>query len=324
MSTISTAAEPDWNLKGDLIGARFFKDRYLGKMAFVISLGKWLRWDDEKAQWRWCELGEHIEAAKATVLELYRIASQNGARNPDAWKRIVSAASGLQIESHIRAILELAKSEPGMSILADALASHPELLGVQNGVVDLRTGLFRQNEPALYITKYVEHDYIPATMCAIFARFLDDVFQGDTSTVSAVHRLVGLPLTGHADEEIIISCVGIGANGKSILGNIISAITGQYSTTVPSSLLAARRVDDHGARSDLAMLHAARIVSINELPGGMMMDENMTKQLAGREPISAGFLYKEHFTFLPRFARGFGQTTVRLSKAQTTAFGLAS
>ena len=49
------------------------------------------------------------------------------------------------------------------------------------------------------------------------------------------------------------------------------------------------------------MLHGARIVSINELPGGMMLDENVTKQLAGREPISARFLYKEHFSFLPRF-----------------------
>jgi len=49
------------------------------------------------------------------------------------------------------------------------------------------------------------------------------------------------------------------------------------------------------------MLHGARLVSINELPGGMMLDENITKQLAGREPISARYLYKEHFTFLPRF-----------------------
>lgn len=100
---------------------------------------------------------------------------------------------------------------------------------------------------------------------------------------------------------IIIFCVGTGANGKSIFGNVVSAILGQYSTAAPSSILAARRGDDHSARSDLAMLHGARIVSINELPGGMMLDENVAKQLAGREPISARFLYKEHFTFLPRF-----------------------
>ena len=76
---------------------------------------------------------------------------------------------------------------------------------------------------------------------------------------------------------------------------------GAYSTTAPPSILAARRADDHSARSDLAMLHGARIVSINELPGGMLLDETVAKQLAGRESISARFLYKEHFTFLPRF-----------------------
>lgn len=299
--TANSTAEPDWSLKGDLIGARFFKDRYLGKMVFVVSVGKWLRWEDANLRWRWCELGEHIEAAKDTVLDLYRIALQNAAKNPDAWKGITTATANLQVESRIHAILELAKSEPGMSILADALDSHPELLGVRNGVVDLRTGVLRQNDPLLYITKHVEQDYQPSATCPTFMRFLDDVFQGDAATVSAVQRLVGLTLTGCVEEEVIIFCVGTGANGKSIFGNVLTTIMGQYSTTAPSSLLAARRADDHSARSDLAMLHGARIVSINELPGGMMLDENVTKQLAGREPISARFLYREHFTFLPRF-----------------------
>ena len=64
-------------------------------------------------------------------------------------------------------------------------------------------------------------------------------------------------------------------------------------------MVSSRRADDHGARSDLAMLSGARLVSINELPGGMMLDETVTKQLVGREPISARFLHKEFFTFLP-------------------------
>jgi putative DNA primase/helicase len=76
---------------------------------------------------------------------------------------------------------------------------------------------------------------------------------------------------------------------------------GQYAVTAPSSLLATRRADDHGARSDLAMLRGARLVSINELPSDMTLDETVTKQLAGREPISARFLHKEYFTFDPQF-----------------------
>jgi len=76
---------------------------------------------------------------------------------------------------------------------------------------------------------------------------------------------------------------------------------GPYGKIAPPTLLAARHVNDGSARSDLAMLNGSRLVSINELPGGMTLDENVTKQLAGREPISARFLYKEHFSYLPRF-----------------------
>jgi putative DNA primase/helicase len=270
-------------------------------MVFVASVGKWLRWDDAKAQWSWCDLGEHIEAAKSTVLELYRLACLHGASDMEKWKGIINAAASLQVESRIKAVLELAKTEPSMSIKAVELDAHPELIGVRNGVVNLRTGALRVNVPEPYITKYIDCDYDPSATCPIFYRFLADIFQNDTETVAAVQRLVGLTATGRPDEEVIIFCVGHGANGKSIFGNVLAAIMGDYSATAPSSILAARRADDHSARSDLAMLHGARIVSINELPGGMQLDETVTKQLTGREPISARFLYKEHFTFLPRF-----------------------
>ena len=299
--SVNTVAQPDWSLKGDLIGARFFKDRHEGKLVFVASVGKWLLWDNDKAQWRWCDLGEHIEAAKSTVLELYRVACQHGANDMEKWKGIISAASSLQVESRIKAVLELAKTEPGMSVTAKKLDAHPELIGVRNGVVNLRTGALQFNLPELYITKYIDCDYDPSATCPIFLRFLADIFQNDADTVEAVQRLAGLTVTGRPDEEVIIFCVGHGANGKSIFSNVLAAIMGEYSATAPSSILAARRADDHSARSDLAMLNGARIVSINELPGGMQLDETVTKQLAGREPISARFLYKEHFTFLPRF-----------------------
>lgn len=297
----NATAQPDWSLKGELIGARFFADLYKGKMVYVASFGKWLRWDEATTRWVWCDLGEHIEAGKATVLELYRIACANGANDYEAWKRTIAAMGSLQTEKRIRSILELAKSEPGMSILPEAMDAHPELLGVSNGVVDLRTGILRCNDPALYITKYVDYDYNSTAACPAFERFLDDVFLGDDETIKAVQRLWGLTLTGVPDEEIIAFCIGTGANGKSIFGNVMSAIMGQYSTTAPSTILTARRADDHGARSDLAMLRGARLVSINELPGGMTLDENVAKQLAGREPISARHLYREYFTFMPCF-----------------------
>jgi len=132
-------------------------------------------------------------------------------------------------------------------------------------------------------------------------QFLDEVFKGDAATIASVQRLLGYTLTGLSQEEIIVFCVGFGANGKSIFSNIVSAILGDHGETAPSTLLAARRADDNSARGDLAMLDGVRLVSINELPGGMMLDEVVVKQIAGREPISARYMYGEFFTYQPKF-----------------------
>jgi len=181
------------------------------------------------------------------------------------------------------------------------LDAHPDLIGVRNGVIDLRTGNLAANKPELLITKYIDVDYDRDASCPLFKVFLNQVFENDADTLDAVHRLTGLTMTGRTGEEVIVFCVGTGANAKSIFGNILTSILGQYAVTAPSSLLASRRSDDHGARSDLAMLRGNRLVSINELPGGMTLDETVTKQLAGREPITARFLHKEFFTFEPQF-----------------------
>ncbi len=291
--------EPDWALKGDLIAVRFFRDTHQGKLVFVRSINQWLRWDITTAQWLWCYLGEETELAKKSLQDLYRLACVKAADKPDGGPKLVAEIAALQREPRIRAVLSLSKSEPGMSLLHEDLDKHPTMLGVKNGVVDLKTGALKPNDPTLFITKYVDIDYDPDAQCPAYHAFLHDVLEADTATIAAVQRLVGLTLTGIPDEEIIVFCIGTGANGKSIFSNVIYGVFGPYAKTAPSTLLSARRTDDHGPRSDLAMLAGSRLVSINELPGGMTLDETVTKQLAGREPISARFLHQEFFTFLP-------------------------
>jgi putative DNA primase/helicase len=187
-----------------------------------------------------------------------------------------------------------------MSTRQADLDANPTLLGVGNGVIDLRTGTLMASRPAMLITRYCDanYDMVP---CPRWLQFMAEVFAGDHATIDAVQRLLGYSLTGLNTEEVIVLCIGFGANGKSIFGNIVSRIFGGYSKVAPHSLLAARRGDDHSARGDIAMLGGARLVSINELPGGMHLDEQAVKALAGREPISARPLYGEFFTFDPRF-----------------------
>ena len=289
----------DWSKHADVRNAAYFADSSAGEIAYIPQQQRWMQW--QSSRWVMCLHGEEVERAKEVCKALYAAAGAKLAEDPEKGQKYVREAVQAHLLPRIKAMLELAKSDPTLVVPASKLDQKPLLLGVRNGVVDLRRARLLPNEPDYFITRHCAADFNPNAQCPTWLRFLDDVFQGDTATIDAVQLLLGYTLTGYSREEIMIFCVGFGANGKSIFGNVVSAIMGEYSRAAPSSLLAARRSDDHGARNDLAMLDGARLVSINELPGGMHLDEQVVKQLAGREPISARFLHKEYFTYEPRF-----------------------
>lgn len=294
----------DWTLSGDIRNAKAFARMFQGKMLFVHKAGYWLIWCHKR--WRRCEKGEELEAAKEVAKELVKHAADLLGDDQDKAKRLIREATQASMRPRLEAMLKLAASERGMCATPDQLDAHPDMLGVKNGMVNLRMGWLQPNEPGMLITRHCAVNYDQAADCPRWLRFLDEVFVNedgtpDRKTIDAVQILLGLTLTGEIGEEIIIFCVGFGANGKSIFGNTISSILGEYAKTAPTSLLAARRTDDHAARPDMAMLPGTRLVSVNELPGGMFLDEVVAKQLAGREPIAARHLYGEYFTFDPAF-----------------------
>jgi putative DNA primase/helicase len=302
-SATGSAAPPtppvDWSLHGDVRNARFFADKWHGRLAYVYERKKWMHWGHSR--WAMCVAGEEVERAKETCRAIYTAAGQELAKDPEKSQKLVREAAQAHLSQRIKAMVDLAQSDPMLAVSSTRLDADNYLLGVENGLVDLRKASLRPNKPELFITRYCNANFDPNAECPRWLQFLDEIFQGDQATITSVQRLLGYTLTGLNTEEFLVFCVGFGANGKSIFGNVIGYIVGDYGKTAPSTLLAARRGDDHSARSDLAMLDGARMVSVNELPAGMRLDEQVVKQLAGREPISARHLYGEFFTFQPRF-----------------------
>ena len=294
----------DWGLSGDVRHAKTFAQMFRGQFLYVHKAGYWLNWQDER--WQRCDKGEALNAAKEVAMRLVKVAAEQLAEDPDKGKRLIRESAQASMLPRLKAMLELAASEKGLGAKPEQLDSHADMLGVDNGVVNLRMGWCQPNEPSLLITKRCSAKYDKEAECPRWLRFLGEIFvqadgSPDYATIASVQLLLGLTLTGEAGEEIIVFCVGFGANGKSILSNVITAILGEYAKTAPPSLLSARRTDDHGARPDMAMLPGARLVSINELPGGMHLDEVVAKQIAAREPIAARHLYGDFFSFVPSF-----------------------
>ena len=251
--------------------------------------------------WQWCDKGEETQAAVAVAGLLLDQGKALLSTEQDKGARLIKHA----VRSHglpkIEAMLKLAATVPGMTVGFHELDQDAWLLGVRNGVVNLRTGGLLVNQPSMLITKQCNASYDSTAQCPKWLTFLDQVFAGDAETIETLQRTLGYTLTGEVTEEKLFICFGFGSNGKSVFGNVVSAILGDYGRMAPSSLLTARRDGDTGPRNDLAALAGARYVSINELQAGDRLDEQIVKQLAGREPITARFLHKEFFTFNPTF-----------------------
>jgi len=251
--------------------------------------------------WAWCNKGEALHAGKVVAEKLLdmgqQLISQDQARGTQLIKHGMKAHDLKPLE----AMLKLAASEPGMTVNITELDADPWLLGVRNGVVDLHTGGLLANDPGMLITRQCNASYDRGAACPKWLAFLDQILGGDSDTIETVQRLLGYTLTGSNTEEVLIICFGRGSNGKSVFNNVVASIIGDYGRVASSSLLTVRRDGDAAPRNDLATLAGARYVAINELQAGDRLDEQVVKMLAGREAISARFLHKEFFEFMPTF-----------------------
>ena len=284
---------------GDIKNARFCAKSFEGRFLYVTTRGRWLMWKEEKLVL--CEREENVAAAKDVCGAILEAAGNKFRNDPRLGKRMVQDALMAHNLPRIIAMLKLVVSEPGMATTDKELDSDPYLLGVTNGVIDLRTGQYLVNQPEMKITRFCNASFDIDASCPRFISFLNEVFAQDTSTVECVQRLLGCTLLGLSSEEKLIICYGSGSNGKSVFSNIVHKIMGGYATTAPPSMLTTRRQGDAGPRNDLAAMAGARYVSINELQAGDRLDEQVVKMLAGREPISARFLHKEYFEYTPTF-----------------------
>jgi putative DNA primase/helicase len=283
----------------DVRNAELFAKLYKGRFIFVSASNKWYSWDGSR--WKLCELREEYEAAKQIGIKLLEESNEKLGRGDTSGEQLKREAISAHTLARIEAMVKLATSIPGMSVAPAELDADPYLLGVRNGVVDLNAGKLLPADPTMLLTKQCDADFVDDPTCPLWIKFLHEIFQHDKETIRTVQILLGYTLIGEVLDELLIICYGFGANGKSVFNNVITSILKDYAQAAPSSMLKARRSDDSSPRNDLAGIKGARYLSFNELQAGDRLDEQVIKAIAGREMISARFLFGEFFTYKPTF-----------------------
>jgi putative DNA primase/helicase len=224
----SNGAENDFHT--DLGNARRFVNRHAANVRFIPEWGKWIIWN--KSRWEVDDDGGVMRLAKETVEAMYSEALSLG--NEQDRTALLRHAIRAQAEARLKAMVSLAESEAAVVLPANKLDANPWVLGVQNGVVELKTGQFRPARREDLITKRANVVFDRTAQCPKWLKFLDTVTGGDGPFQSYIQRVVGYTLTGSVCEEVMFVLYGTGNNGKSTFRETVHSLLGDYALAVTS------------------------------------------------------------------------------------------
>jgi len=262
---------------------------------YCYPSARWLVWDGTR--WNTNQEGALVYRAKNTVRGIYAEASK--ATDSTERRQIAEWAKRSEGETRLNAMISLARSEPGIPILPEALDSKPWLLNVTNGTINLNTGDLQPHRREDLCTKLAPVNYDPNATCPLWVQFLNRILDGKQDLIAFVQRAVGYALTGSTREQVLFMLYGTGANGKSTFLEILQAMLGDYAKYAEFETFLARK--SSGPRNDIADLVGARLVCAQEIEGGARLAESVVKHLTGGDTVKARFLFREFFEFKPQF-----------------------
>ena len=130
-------------------------------------------------------------------------------------------------------MIDMAKSEPKMTVRLCDLDADPMLLGVANGVLDLRTGELLIPSPSLLVTKHCSVPFDPAARAPILKKFIKRITRGKPALAKFLQRLAGYILTGEVNEHCFVFLYGLGRNGKTTYAELLFWLLGDYAAIFP-------------------------------------------------------------------------------------------
>lgn len=280
----------------ELGNGKRFAEQYSDRVRWVGEFQAWLIWDGQ----RWCpdKSEEIMRLAKDTAMGLYKaVGGVSDSKDADAIAKHAAKSQSLRM---LKAMIELARSEKGIPISQEQLDADPMLLGLRNGMLELRSGVVREASRDDSITKQANVTFDAMAVCPMWDAFLLRIAGGDRALVDFMQRAVGYTLTGLDKEQCLFFLFGTGRNGKSTFLRILSDLLGDYAAQCSTDTLM-MKTRDGGATNDIARLRGARLVCAVEAEEGKRLAESLVKQLTGGDTITARFLFKEFIEFKPQF-----------------------
>lgn len=275
----------------DVGHAEWFLSIYGDNLRYVPEWGIWLIWGG----YRWIK-DTHGQAVRQLGVQFSKTVGKAAKAGSKEAKK---DATEMGQKKAINNMLAIASTYPAVSVSASALDSNTMLLGVENGVCDLKTATFREGRREDLITQCAAVQYDAGSTAPQWEKFVLEAMRGDEDMVQYLQMWVGYILTGEVSEQAFIFLFGYGENGKSVFTDVLIKLMGTYAQKASNALIT---VDKHGREplNDIARLAGKRLVICSEIGDGDKLAESRVKDLTGGETAAGRLLYQQTFEFKPQ------------------------
>lgn len=273
---------------GDIVNGKIFARLFCDRLKFVHETKEWLKYEANSG-WVLAPPGEEIRAAKAVVAELRKHAAEKWKIAPDEaqTKRLMAHVERSSTEQKIHAMINMAKSEPAMTVRLSEVDADHMLLGVPNGVIDLHTQELIPTTPEILVTKRCSVPFDPAATAPRLDDFIKRITGGNTQLAGFFQRFAGYLLTGNVSEHCFVFFYGLGRNGKTTLAELLFWLLGDYAVILPTTTLMQSKRDPSAASPDLMLLKGRRLALATETDENARFAESSLKAMTGGDTMTA-------------------------------------
>jgi len=280
-----------------------------GQLLYDVDSGAWVYLDPATGTWR--EDATKSVACKVTgqvwdALNDFILANSGalGCKLTEEQTDLLHKwGHGLNSHAGRESLLRMARGQDHMWASTEQWNVNPYALNCLNGVLDVKTGEFRDPDPDDFLTMRMNVAYDPtAGTGKKFQKVLDDVFEGDQDVIDYLQRCLGYSIlglkNGEYEQRFFFGYGPRGGNGKNTIFDPIMDILGSYGGIASAGTF---NFDKSKIPEDLHQLRHTRVILASEPSQREQMDEEMVKAITGNKSVRTRQLHQNSVTWSPKF-----------------------
>lgn len=268
--------------------ASMYSGTFCRGLRFLHAVDEWRIWDGQR--WTRDDLGRYALASRKLLTGLLEYARAQEKAGNEHGAAMVKKAEKLATLSRVNSLVGVAKRDECISARPKDFDQHTDLVTVENGVLNLRTGELRDFDPDLMLTKKINVVRDPNAEGPRTTAFLNSI-QPDPQVLAYMKRLVGCTVLGQADERVLPIVHGKSGSGKSAFLEMLYHVLGDFATVADPSTLMPLPDNYQGPSEKLHSLMNTRFVKMSELPENASLNQALVKSITGSDTQKTRPLY---------------------------------